>query len=100
LAPPEIPHTTDVGIDASHLSDVDCGTVDALARLQLAARRLGWRIVLYGPSLQLRELIALAGLSDVLPAASGLSVKSKGEAEEREEVRCVEEETDPGDAIT
>ena len=49
----------DVGADAV--------TVDALARLQLAARRHGCRIVLRGASPELRELVALMGLDDVLP---------------------------------
>ena len=40
-------------------------TVDALARLQLAAGRLGCRIVLRGPSAELRELVAFMGLEDV-----------------------------------
>ncbi|HZT90525.1 MAG TPA: hypothetical protein VFA05_00650 [Gaiellaceae bacterium] len=41
--------------------------VDALARLELAARRRGVRIVVVGASADLRALIELAGLSDVLP---------------------------------
>lgn len=41
-------------------------TVEALARLALAARRLNRRIGLLGASGELRELIALMGLGDVL----------------------------------
>jgi len=45
----------------------DAVTVDALARLQLAARRHGCRVVLRHSSSELRQLVALMGLSDVLP---------------------------------
>jgi ABC-type transporter Mla MlaB component len=44
----------------------DAVTVDALARLQLAARRNGCRIRLQGASTELRELVDLIGLRDVL----------------------------------
>ncbi|MGH3071178.1 MAG: STAS domain-containing protein [Gaiellaceae bacterium] len=46
---------------------VDATTVDALARLQLAARRRGCRIRLRHASPALRELVAFMGLADVLP---------------------------------
>ncbi len=46
---------------------VDAVTVDALARLQLAARRYGCRVQLRGASAGLRDLVDLMGLSDVLP---------------------------------
>jgi ABC-type transporter Mla MlaB component len=42
-------------------------TVDALARLQLGARRHGCRVRLRHASTGLRELVAFMGLSDVLP---------------------------------
>jgi len=45
----------------------DAVTVDALARLQLAARRYGCRVHLRGASHELLELLAFMGLSDVLP---------------------------------
>jgi hypothetical protein len=44
----------------------DFWMVDQLARLQLAARRLGCSLRLRGAPSQLRELIDLAGLSDIL----------------------------------
>ena len=47
--------------------DVDAVTVDALARLQLAARRRGCQVRLLQPSNELRELVAFMGLRDVLP---------------------------------
>lgn len=47
--------------------DVDAVTVDALARLQLAARRRGCLIRLRHASPELVELVAFMGLADVLP---------------------------------
>ena len=44
----------------------DAVTVDALARLQLAARRTGCRIRLLSASSELLELVAFMGLGDVL----------------------------------
>ena len=46
----------------------DAVTVEALARLQLAARRAGCRLRLRNASRELRDLVALMGLDDVLPA--------------------------------
>jgi ABC-type transporter Mla MlaB component len=46
---------------------VDAVTIDALARLQLAARRYGCQVRLRGASDELRELVAFMGLQDVLP---------------------------------
>jgi hypothetical protein len=64
------------------------GTVDALARLALAARRIGCELKLRDPSRELRELVAFAGL------AEALGVEPGREAEEREEPLGVEEERD------
>lgn len=44
----------------------DAVAVDALARLQLAARRNGCRVTLEGMSGELSELVGLMGLRDVL----------------------------------
>ena len=46
----------------------DAVTVDALARLQLAARRRGCQVRLQHASAALVELVAFMGLTDVLPA--------------------------------
>ena len=43
----------------------DLGLVDALARLQLAARRRGC-LIQFQPSQELRELLLLVGLAEVL----------------------------------
>jgi hypothetical protein len=44
----------------------DVATVDALARLALAARRRGWCVRLCGASEELHELVGFMGLGDVL----------------------------------
>ena len=65
--------------------------VDALARLQLRARRRGWSVRLRDVSRELDELLQLAGLATVLGVEAG------GEAELREELG-VQEVVQPGDA--
>jgi ABC-type transporter Mla MlaB component len=46
--------------------EADAVAVDALARLQLTAQRRGSRVLFRGASGDLRELVALAGLCDVV----------------------------------
>jgi ABC-type transporter Mla MlaB component len=60
---------SDPGVVLCDVSGVlpDAVTVDALARLQLAARRHGCRVRLRNASSELLELLAFMGLSDVLP---------------------------------
>ena len=66
---------------AAHL-----GTIDALARLQLAARRVGLELRLrYAPD-ELLELIELAGLTEAL------RVEPRRQAEQREDALGVQEE--------
>jgi STAS domain len=84
---------------AAALTDADLATVDALARLQLAARRLGTRLELRDAPRELRELLDLAGLADVVRCPEPLPVEVGGQAEQREEPRGVEEEADPGDPV-
>jgi ABC-type transporter Mla MlaB component len=50
----------------------DAVTVDALCRLQLAARRHGCRVQLRNASPELCDLIDFMGLTYVLPDGSGL----------------------------
>jgi anti-anti-sigma regulatory factor len=69
----------------------DCVTVDALARLHLAARRAGVELNLRHASQELTELLVFTGLSGVLRVEPG------GEAEEREEPLRVEEERELDD---
>jgi ABC-type transporter Mla MlaB component len=49
----------------------DAVTVDALARLQFAARRYGCRVRLRGAAPELAELVAFMGLRDVLVDLQG-----------------------------
>jgi ABC-type transporter Mla MlaB component len=49
------------------IPDPDLRVVDALARLQLAARQVGGSIRLRNPCERLRDLLDLVGLSDVFP---------------------------------
>ena len=48
-------------------AEADAATVDALARLQLTAKRLGCRMRLRNASADLLRLVAFMGLADVLP---------------------------------
>lgn len=81
--------------DVSTVLNPDLGTLDALARLQLHARRHGGRIELDGVSPALLRLLHLTGLSRVLPLRSGVQVHRQ--AEEREEPLGVEEERELDD---
>ncbi len=56
--------------DVGELRHPDCATVDHLARLQLTARRHGRAIRLRRARPELRELIGLCGLADVLAIVS------------------------------
>jgi ABC-type transporter Mla MlaB component len=76
-------------------------TLDALARLALAAGRRGRTIRLQAASPELRALIGFAGLAEPLGLAEpgdGLRVEVRGEAEEGKEPGGVEERVDRGDA--
>ena len=57
----------DVVVCDVHGVEPDAVTVDALARLQLAARRHECRVRLCSASSELLELVAFMGLRDVLP---------------------------------
>jgi hypothetical protein len=69
----------------------DLTAVDALARLQLAARRRGCTLLLTGTSASLRSLIDLVGLADALPGVL------ERQAEEGEDGLSVEEEAELDD---
>jgi hypothetical protein len=61
-------------------------TIDALARLRLAGKRLGFEVRVVDPAEDLLELLELCGLVEVL-----------WQPEEREEALGVEEERQLGD---
>jgi anti-anti-sigma regulatory factor len=77
--------------DVAALTRPDAGTIEALARLQLTARRLGCRMWLRHPSPELAELLALCGLADVL------RVEPQRQPEEREQPLRIEERVDRDD---
>ena len=62
------PNALEAGVIRCNVGGVepDAVTVDALARLQLAARRAGCELRLANASAELRDLIAFMGLRDVL----------------------------------
>ena len=70
----------------------DAGTVDALARFQLVARRAGRQVRLAHASPELRGLLAFMGLETVLP------LEPERQAEEREDPVGVEEEGELDDS--
>lgn len=93
-------------VDESNVDIVDCDVralganvvaVEALARLQLTARRAGCHIRLRRPSHELEGLLDLCGLADVLPSG-GLRLGRGRQTEEREHARRVEERVDPQDS--
>ena len=69
----------------------DLGTVDRLARLQLAARRSGVEVRLAHVPAELAELITFVGL------AEALGLEPRRQTEERKERLGVEEEGELGD---
>jgi ABC-type transporter Mla MlaB component len=73
-----------VTCDVSELVAPDATAVDALARLQLTARRSGGSIRLRRARGRLRDLLALLGLADVLPLSAGLPVEPQRQVEHRE----------------
>jgi hypothetical protein len=75
-----------IACDVGELVHPDAGTIDALARLALAARRLGFQIRLNHASDELADLLAFAGLGEVL------GVEPRGQAEDREQRVGVEKE--------
>jgi hypothetical protein len=79
-----------IDLDVSVLA-ADVLTVDALARLQLSARRCGRRLRLRDASGELQDLIAFVGLSEVL------GVELQWQPEQREQRVGVEEERELDD---
>jgi ABC-type transporter Mla MlaB component len=77
--------------DVGALIDPDAASVDALARLQLTAQRLGRQVRIRHATLALVELLALVGLSDVLRLCAESGLQAGGQAEEWEEGGSVEE---------
>jgi anti-anti-sigma regulatory factor len=70
---------------------VGLATVDALARAALNARRAGSRLRVVNADPELRELIELAGLTEVLVGRDGR------QTEQREQPLDVEKRVEPDD---
>ncbi|MFI1679357.1 STAS domain-containing protein [Streptomyces sp. NPDC020607] len=83
----------DVVCDVGAVTTADFATVDAIARLHLAARRAGGRIRLRNPAPALLALLGLVGLVELL----GLVVEMEGHAEQREPPGRVQEAVEAGD---
>ena len=79
--------------DASRLASADCVAVDAIARLQLTARRLGSRICVRHAPAELEQLLRLAGLAEIC----GLVAVLEREPEQGEDPLGVQEEGELGD---
>ncbi|BBC33409.1 hypothetical protein SGFS_047030 [Streptomyces graminofaciens] len=75
--------------DVGGIGPPGLATVDALARMQLAARRAGGRIRLRDPDPALRALLRLVGLA----------FEVEGQTEEGEPAGGVEEAVEPGDPV-
>jgi ABC-type transporter Mla MlaB component len=82
--------------DVTALIAPDAIVVDALARLQLTARRLGLQMFLSDAPVELEELLSLMGLRDVLGFNRPSAVEARGQPEHREERLRVQEERDSG----
>ncbi|GAB2586792.1 hypothetical protein GCM10027168_19520 [Streptomyces capparidis] len=83
--------------DVTALGAPDAVTVEALARLQLTARRAGGEIRLRGAHPALRALLDLAGLGAVLPPEGRSPLQVRRQAEQREQAGGVQEGVEPGD---
>ena len=84
-----------VTCEVGGLAEPDSVAVDALARMQLAARRMGRSIRLRHVRAKLQDLLQLTGLCEEVPCSGDLR-ESARQAEEREQVR-VDEEVDSAD---
>jgi ABC-type transporter Mla MlaB component len=98
-----------VACDVSGLS-ADVVAIEALARLQLTAQRLGCELRIRHASRELQALATFCGLGEVLPSEEpergvgaglprGLGVGVRGQTEEREQARGIEERVDADDAL-
>jgi hypothetical protein len=75
-----------VYFDCSGLRKPTAATIDKIARLKLAARRNGCELELSNADSDLVELLCFVGLARVL----GLELE--GQAEQREQPSCIQEE--------
>lgn len=93
-------HAECVVCDVDAVGHPDAATVDALARLQLTAKRSGRQFRLRGADGELRALLALAGLRDILPPWYESVLDLQSQTEQREQAGGVEEGIEPDDLAT
>lgn len=86
--------------DVDAVAHPDAATIDALARLQLTAKRLGRRFELRGADAELRALLTLAGLRDILPPWYGSVLDLRLQPEQGKQALGVEEGVEPDDLAT
>lgn len=82
-------------VDIGELTVPDVVWVDAMARLQLDARRLGRRARFRHACPEVLELVELVGLADVLRLDTASGIEPGRQAEQWEQGGRVEEERDP-----
>ena len=75
-----------VYFDCSGLPRPTAATIDQVARLKLGAKRIGCEVELRNLEPELVDLIGLCGLAGVL------GVELQGQAEQRKQPSCIEEE--------
>ena len=83
--------------DAGAIVTPDAVAVDALARLQLTARRSGRELRVRRASRELQDLVAFMGLGGVVPLSAGSGLEPGRQTEEREQRVRVKEKRDPAD---
>jgi hypothetical protein len=89
--------TKRVDCDVGSVADADVVAVEAFARMQLAARRLGGSVRFQRVSAEMVELLALVGLDNVLLADFGGTDELPGETEQGEQRGGIEERVDLAD---
>ena len=75
----------------------DLSTVDSLARFQLSVQARGCSVHLRNVPPELRELLEVCGLSEVIPICEESPPVDKGQPEQGKHPGGVEEEAEPGD---
>jgi hypothetical protein len=88
----DVPRSCSFNVEVLTATASDMAVLDALARLALAARRLGLELRLAQAPVELLELVALAGL------AEALGLQARRQPEQREQPLGIEEEGEFGDA--
>jgi anti-anti-sigma factor len=78
--------------DVGALTVADVAAAGALARLRLAAKRRGHGFRLRNARANLRRLLVLTGLNEVLPVERNSAVETIGQAEEWEQSFGIQEE--------